>query len=380
MERWYGAMRWILRLRGFMGRFCEDNVAQKGIEYLNVVGSFTVSGEQERGKSRSRVMIIYLDQNKWIDLAKAIVKPEENPKYKEVANLVIEKAEQGKWIFPISAIHVLETTSRAQPESRKRLTDVMVKISNGYSIKSFLDVQKDELMNAFLKICAPEKTKTIEAIVKNPLVAIGAENYQICFKKGFLPANIERKFLDIINNHVQKNITKECLANMILDNHNKELIDGLMVDDKTLTKQLETTRTNLLRLPKQHRYNIFLMERFFGMIKFLNIDIQKLCEENIIQKSLFDDKNKCTNFLEGAALIDIRTKLTYDLLKDEKRPVQEHDNRDINFLSTAIPYCDVVITEKTWKHLVKSAKLDVKYSTIIENDLDYLLALNEQAN
>lgn len=325
-------------------------------------------------------MIIYLDQNKWIDLAKAIINPEKNPKYVEVSNLVLEKIKNGEWIFPLSTIHVFETGSRAEHESRKKLVSVMEKISNGYSIKSFLDVQKDELMNIFLKICAPEKVKQIEAIIKNPLMTIGVEDFSIELKTDIFPTSVKQKLIDIIDIHVRKNIKNEDVTKILLDNYDKEFVNGLKEDDKIITAQFEKDRINLLKLPKQYRYNIFLIERFKAMIKLLNINIQKLCENNIISKSIFDDKNKCINFLEGAPSINISTKLTYELLKDRERTLQEHDNRDINFLSTAIPYCDIVITEKTWKHLVKINKLDDKYSTVIENDLNYLLRLDKQAN
>ena len=79
--------------------------------------------------------------------------------------------------------------------------------------------------------------------------------------------------------------------------------------------------------------------------------------------------------LEDAPSVNVTTKLTYQLLKDRERPIQKHDDRDITFLSTAIPYCDVVITEKTWVHLIKLEKLDKKYSTIVKKDLNYLLEI-----
>jgi len=41
-------------------------------------------------------MIIYLDQNKWIDLTRAISNPEKNPKYIDVANLILKKVENGE--------------------------------------------------------------------------------------------------------------------------------------------------------------------------------------------------------------------------------------------------------------------------------------------
>ena len=225
-------------------------------------------------------MIIYLDQNKWIDLAKAIMKPEKYPKYVDVAKLIEEKAKREEWIFPLSVIHVFETVSREEKESRKRLVDVMVNISNGYSIKSFLDVQKIELMNIFLEICNSKKIKQVKAIVKNPLVAIGAENMIIDLKTDLIPPDIKKELLSIIETHLNNNISNKDISNIILDNHDKEFIEGLRSDDAIITAQLKKDRDNLLKLPKQHRYNIFLIQRFWGLIKHLNINIEELCKDN----------------------------------------------------------------------------------------------------
>ena len=65
----------------------------------------------------------------------------------------------------------------------------------------------------------------------------------------------------------------------------------------------------------------------------------------------------------------------YEVLKNPDRPIDEHDERDIMFLSTAIPYFDIVITEKTWKHAAKSLKLDIKYKTKVEHDLNFLMTI-----
>ncbi|AJM91720.1 hypothetical protein NPIRD3C_0506 [Nitrosopumilus piranensis] len=45
---------------------------------------------------------------------------------------------------------------------------------------------------------------------------------------------------------------------------------------------------------------------------------------------------------------------------------------DINHLSGAIPYCDIVVVEKMFANLSKKQKLDKKYNCIICNSLQEL--------
>jgi hypothetical protein len=299
-------------------------------------------------------MIIYLDQNKWIDLAKAINKPEEYPIYVKTANLVLEKVKSGDWIFPLSIIHVLETISRADPKSRERLVDIMLEVSNGYSIKSFADVQKEEFINVFLKICTPEKTTQIDAIIKNPLVAIGAEEISIDLKMD-IPLNIKQEFKSLINDTITNDIS---IRNIILNRYDKKFVNGLNNDDDISISNMGRDRDSLLNLPKKSRYINFLFHKFSTLMKHFRIDEEILVGTNLLKKSMLDDKDKIMKLLEGAPSFYVGTKLTYHLLIDKERPIQKHDNRDINFLSTAIPYCDVVITERTWKHSSNINKLN----------------------
>ena len=317
--------------------------------------------------------VIYLDQNKWIELAKAIIKPEENKKYADVADLISNKVERGDWIFPISSMHVFETTLRANANSREKLVDVMVKISNGYAIKSFLDIQGNELSNTFFKIISPEKVSPIEAVLKNPLIAIGAEKFNIDIENIYLPNEIKQELINIVEPFFKKNIKDDDIAKTILNNYDNSLADDFIKNDKLMTKIFNEDRISLLKLNKEDRYVIFLTKIFTRAAQDWNRESLKLFIDNEKIKSIFSNKDQAIDFLEDSPSLNIYIKLLYELLKDKERPIKEHDHRDINFLSTAVPYCDIVITEKTWKHLINLNKLDKKYSTTVENDLNYLL-------
>jgi len=68
-------------------------------------------------------------------------------------------------------------------------------------------------------------------------------------------------------------------------------------------------------------------------------------------------------------------KLNYSIINNTTRSFDKNDYKDISFLATAVPYCDVVVTEKFWTSLIKSNKLDQKFNTSVTNNLNDLLNL-----
>lgn len=48
---------------------------------------------------------------------------------------------------------------------------------------------------------------------------------------------------------------------------------------------------------------------------------------------------------------------------------------DLAFLAVAIPYADVLVTEKMWTGAAKQRRLDLSYDTKVTSDANYLLQL-----
>jgi hypothetical protein len=51
---------------------------------------------------------------------------------------------------------------------------------------------------------------------------------------------------------------------------------------------------------------------------------------------------------------------------------QQHDHVDLASLSVAVPYCDIVVTERQWAHLFEVSKLDRKFDTRVISRLAQL--------
>lgn len=319
-------------------------------------------------------MIIYLDQNKWIDLARSINDPIRFPEYVDVSKKIQEKIENDEWIFPLSLMHMMETMARYDQESKIRLAKIMAKISKNHAMKSFVEIEKVEFLNLFASIHDKSKVAEVNVIDKNLLYAVDAEKVGISFNQNCqLSDEIKAELRDVLNQFTNH---EEIFTHFMKSPFDKELVEETNKDDEESKKQWEKIQKRLKDIPKEHKYNICLVEGFTERLtchlKWIMPLLNKNKEE-IIPSDTYETPESTKRFSESIPTLDVQIKLMYEILKDSNRPIKNHDNRDVAFLATAIPYCDVVITEKTWKHAAKMQNLDEKYSTKIENDLNFLL-------
>ncbi len=111
-----------------------------------VVEVFAHDDQVERRSGRP---VIYLDQNKWIQLAQSIHRPERVPKHElEPARRLADLARAGEIILPISSAHWVET-SPTYGDRRRRLASLMVSLSRGWIMRDPLRVRASELAAMF---------------------------------------------------------------------------------------------------------------------------------------------------------------------------------------------------------------------------------------
>lgn len=315
---------------------------------------------------------IYLDQNKWIDLARTILNPSHYKNYKDVAERIQGNVEKGEWIFPISMIHFFETCARVEKESRTRLASVMASISKNYSIASFLDVQRDEFINCFAEIHDKSKRTDIQAVQKNLFGAIGGHP-PVLRTASHIPHDTQEKLQELFIDQI---LRSERLFEDLMRNFNDDKFsEDMQREDQHFKKIYQDLQKEFQSAPQIYRYRAFLAISFvdaFAMHYQFLMNVFGRSREDIIPDSVLGSKEKAIDFLESIPSLDVRIKLLYHCLNNPERLVHKHDHRDIAFLSTAIPYTDLIITERTWKHFAKSAKLDQKYSVTIESDLNFL--------
>jgi len=61
--------------------------------------------------------------------------------------------------------------------------------------------------------------------------------------------------------------------------------------------------------------------------------------------------------------------------RNTQKPFEENDLNDVLALAVAVPYCNVAVTEKTWIHAMRQAKLDTEYDTLLIDNVRDLTAI-----
>jgi hypothetical protein len=309
---------------------------------------------------------IYLDQNKWIDLARSL--KGKDSKFDKVRELIEEKVKNDEWIFPISIIHIIETSSRLDDRTRNDLVDTFEMFYNNYSILPYIYCEMFEIDNILKNLMKLETIDLNEVVIQNnSLNSVGLKQNP----------KYDSYFSETIKNNLNI-IEKISFINILRKKIDINELNEIEKDNLEYKSGLETIRDKINKYPKQYAYQIFLVESFFerfskSLVLFANKhNLKKEAYDTLIN---FNDQKCVLGFLESCSSFHAKTSLIYSISKDQYRDIDKNDFKDIAALSTALPYCDVVVTEKLWWHHVKSQKLDEKYNSIIFRDLNSLLNL-----
>jgi hypothetical protein len=80
--------------------------------------------------------LVYLDLNKWVDLAKADVCKPDGEKYQRALRTAEQLVSAGEAIFPLSSAHFMELAKIRDNGRRRELAKLMVKLSDGWFLVS----------------------------------------------------------------------------------------------------------------------------------------------------------------------------------------------------------------------------------------------------
>jgi hypothetical protein len=88
---------------------------------------------------------VYLDQNKWIDLAKAASGRSDGLRYRPVLQAAKDAVRRGNAIFPLSSVHIMETAKSPKLDQRRLLAELMTELSQGLVLRAASCLVRDYL-------------------------------------------------------------------------------------------------------------------------------------------------------------------------------------------------------------------------------------------
>jgi hypothetical protein len=318
---------------------------------------------------------IYLDINHWYALGEAMAGHPRQHEHKDLLLQLAKCVEQGDLIFPLSAVHYIELSENPRDHHRKEAANVMTLLSRFRTITSTKRILDEELAYALnARFGRPAFPVRVEKFGYGSGFALGHPGQ---FKltggseedRSVLEARLG---ISVAQFEAEINAFAEY---QLLKQPSKDLWDQIPGYDPYATRRvadeelksfnvmLNTLRTNpdIGARPLDA-----ICERQF-IFEFLDNYKRALLSAGFSQERYpFHAKEEYTDFLMSLPSRKVAAMIQFYYLKDINRDWTINDLRDIAALSSAIPYCDIVVTDKkAWDVSTHRAHLDTEFGTTI---------------
>ena len=311
---------------------------------------------------------IYLDTKDWIYLAQVRNGLKKDLELVEVYEKIKNLSESGDAIFPISFFHLTDIMMRQDDDSRNRLIDFIVLISKGYVLQPYTFYISSEVVNASyhrLNFLSRHDIKSL--ILGKGLSYFVSRGYEISLNKDAVD-NPEK----LIQKLKEESDKPESMAKFLKEGTTAEKFQKDRIIFDKAAKRMDEFRKEKMKMEKHERFKHSIAYFLYEIIsppltKFLSARTSEL-KNKIIPK----DAESMEKFLEDMPATNVSFRLTYGRDAWYEREVQPNDIADIGHLAGAIPYCDIVVTEKAFGSLCKQQGLDKKYDCTVVNSLKEL--------
>jgi hypothetical protein len=296
-------------------------------------------------------LIIHLDQKDWIGLARRYYGVDPDPE--NVAKQVVQVSDAEKAIFPLSITHFDETMKRLDSESRQRLAKYMVTVSKGWAILPATRIIEPEIEDACLKALGLQGYDLQKFAIKKGLSQLMGGKAELVWKKP-PPPGLNKELLDKIE-------SSETLLMSLEHGFRKGPLREMQKPAETGAQKIERIRRAQSQIRDNELRHRFTLAQYLTseigpkIVKFLldiHINPKAFADKFLKEKTqiirLFQSMPTSYNVVE----LSFRR----DMLAE--RNVHPHDLNDIMSLAIALPYSDVVVTERMWHTMIVQDKLD----------------------
>lgn len=314
----------------------------------------------------SAVPVIYLDLNHWIYLAQAAAG--KRPGEQESLTICRTARARGTAFFVLSTAHYFEMQKINDPAQRAAIADVMEELS-GFSSLLGRDIVMRYELHAALDIIT-------QAPVTLPRLCLLGWGFSHAFMGQPLDLEIVGRAEESSNEALQRyGISSESrmghftLERALLTGPKDHELENLrshgykpefslnVGETRALEEQQQRKRLNENPAWRKGRLRDVVAAREW-IIEFQNILPRALAERRLHLDDVMRDQ-KTARWLSLAmpsTRVAIELKTAWHRNRD--KVWANNDIYDIDALSVAVPYCDIVVTEKACHHVLSSAGLD----------------------
>lgn len=299
------------------------------------------------------VTTVYLDTNKWIELARAHYRRDSSAAH--ILAHLKSRVDQQKLTLPLSITHKDELLGHSDPRKRRELWEFAVSMSRCVGIKSRQVVLPVLIERAVAKVL------NVDCIQAEP---------EIFTSSGLFGLKQERFLSESMERALRTQSGWRDFWLQVPESTRIEIEESSNKREREFMARRNKLRQELRLDSPELRRRLYLA--------ILMLSEHKIYKELLLlYGSSFDDSALCmedrTRLVTEVSPLDVEAALVTQSQQQWDRQEQQSDPRDVFHLSMALPFCDVVITERYWVDLIRREKLDRKYNTRVDNNLSILL-------
>jgi len=328
------------------------------------------------------VNIVYLDLNHWISLAQASVGHSNGSRFVKVLEACLAARSAGAAVFVLSSTHYVEMLKIKDPAQRQELARVMEKLTDFATLVSRVVVMELELaavLDQFAR--TPSLLPVIPLIGRGVRHSVGLQSrLKIMGPLGdetdAVRERIGAKVFDDgvgkINLDLERSVLRGATDNSEVDNlcalgWNPEPVKQV-AEKRAAEERQQTVRLDAESRWRRGRLRDVVSAREF-VIEFQNILPRALAARGLVLSDVIPDQQSARAFARAMPSSDVSIELKTAWHRNQHKKWTANDIYDIDAMSLAVPYCDVVVTEKACHHVLSVARLGERMGTTLLRDL-----------
>lgn len=329
-------------------------------------------------------LAIYLDLNHWVSLAKASIDRHDGQEFISILNLLRRAVKSRNVFVPLSATHYMEVTKIANVRQRTDIANVMSEISHFITLAS-------PAQRLDFEIAAALGRRYSRLPAPSPLQPIGVG---FSFAFGLRDGPMGRvKLVDAGKSETEAGVIAELefssnqiMEYMVLRGPGDGDIAEMEEYDRYAAQRVATERAEseqrkreLIRAGDARGISLDDVVHARMMAWYVVPQLPMLLSLAGVSKESFGSRDKqwYTNLLEDIPMIAVQSALIIQTDKNGSRAWSANDINDMDSLGAAVPYCDIVVTERYACEVLNRSGVAQRYNTRVMRSLTDLKPILE---
>lgn len=320
------------------------------------------------------MLTVYLDQNKWIDLARADSGHSQGDQFVDVLAALQDAVNEGRVQFPLSAAHYYETGKQRDPKRRLALAGTMMRLAGLLRIAPPHVIVPWEIRRALVTVFGlparePETvlwgSGVAHALAAPSLRYIAPVEWNGIPIPSAMRAELQRRVDIEYETVILAGATPESMPDerRVVLNNFKNLTDDRFVQGQ------QTVAENIVKLGRRRLEDVMLATALADIVDPL---MSVAADLGVSFDEIVDRRQDVIDAIPSRW---VEMKLRHQRQANPQKQWEGNDLNDVTALAIAVPYCNVTVTERSWSSMLAAARVPARFGHVVVPKLQDLVDL-----